>query len=329
MFRNIRATVISLVVGCCTLVPLQAAHAADPCLPSSVGVTAFAVHPGQKVGLQVNGSPLTSDCSSTDLGLVVLTYGPRTSSTYSSGSVNSSLTSWKWKNFTYEDLIAFMKEAKITDAIDAQSVLGLSFYRKDSSGQVDVSSSNSLTIGVVLDPTTAGPCHPDSVSIGTDTDGVLNSGSTYPMILNGTSSPNVCTEKDSGWLFVGYAPDGTNFANTFLAYQPDWAWGGKIGYDWFKSTLAYATPALTSDMHTGGLIEVRFWRGGNTQTQPNIDAYTFYFTSKIGSVTPPPTPTPTNKPAPRKTITITCIKGKSIKKVSGVNPKCPSGYKKK
>jgi hypothetical protein len=30
-----------------------------------------------------------------------------------------------------------------------------------------------------------------------------------------------------------------------------------------------------------------------------------------------------------KTITITCIKGKLIKKVTGLNPKCPAGYKKK
>jgi hypothetical protein len=33
--------------------------------------------------------------------------------------------------------------------------------------------------------------------------------------------------------------------------------------------------------------------------------------------------------AKRTTITITCVKGKLIKKVSGTSPKCPSGYKKK
>ena len=30
-----------------------------------------------------------------------------------------------------------------------------------------------------------------------------------------------------------------------------------------------------------------------------------------------------------KKFTITCIKGKTTKKVSGTNPKCPKGYKKK
>ena len=27
--------------------------------------------------------------------------------------------------------------------------------------------------------------------------------------------------------------------------------------------------------------------------------------------------------------TVTCIKGKTVKKVTGINPKCPSGFKKK
>ena len=31
----------------------------------------------------------------------------------------------------------------------------------------------------------------------------------------------------------------------------------------------------------------------------------------------------------KKKVTITCVKGKLTKKVTGINPKCPSGYKKK
>ena len=49
-------------------------------------------------------------------------------------------------------------------------------------------------------------------------------------------------------------------------------------------------------------------------------------------VTPTPTPTPTPtasaKPVVKK-VTITCIKGKTSKKVTAVKPKCPTGYKKK
>ena len=53
--------------------------------------------------------------------------------------------------------------------------------------------------------------------------------------------------------------------------------------------------------------------------------------------TPSPTPTseqvatplPTAKPAPVKKKTISCVKGKTVKKVTAENPKCPAGYKKK
>jgi hypothetical protein len=48
-------------------------------------------------------------------------------------------------------------------------------------------------------------------------------------------------------------------------------------------------------------------------------------------VAPAPTPSPvaTVKPAAAKKATITCVKGKTSKKVTAVNPKCPTGYKKK
>ena len=46
--------------------------------------------------------------------------------------------------------------------------------------------------------------------------------------------------------------------------------------------------------------------------------------------TPTPTPTPSVSAKPVvKAVTITCIKGKTSKKVTAVNPKCPAGYKKK
>jgi hypothetical protein len=56
---------------------------------------------------------------------------------------------------------------------------------------------------------------------------------------------------------------------------------------------------------------------------------------KLSQETPTPTPsaTPTapvvTKPAAVKKTTIICVKGKTSKKVIAVNPKCPTGYKKK
>jgi hypothetical protein len=38
---------------------------------------------------------------------------------------------------------------------------------------------------------------------------------------------------------------------------------------------------------------------------------------------------PTAKPVVAKKTTISCVKGKTVKKVTAVKPKCPTGYKKK
>jgi hypothetical protein len=49
---------------------------------------------------------------------------------------------------------------------------------------------------------------------------------------------------------------------------------------------------------------------------------------KVVAPTPSATPVATVTVA-KKSVTITCVKGKSTKKVSGTSPKCPAGYKKK
>jgi len=45
--------------------------------------------------------------------------------------------------------------------------------------------------------------------------------------------------------------------------------------------------------------------------------------------TPTATPAPTKKPVVAKKTTITCVKGKTTKKVTAVKPTCPTGFKKK
>jgi len=47
------------------------------------------------------------------------------------------------------------------------------------------------------------------------------------------------------------------------------------------------------------------------------------------TASPTPTPSAVAKPAAAKKTSITCIKGKTSKKVTAVNPTCPKGYKKK
>jgi hypothetical protein len=71
--------------------------------------------------------------------------------------------------------------------------------------------------------------------------------------------------------------------------------------------------------------------GGFTYSSPTIKV-------KLEQDAPAPTPTPTASATPTPTaskkpvvkkITITCIKGKTSKKVTAVKPKCPKGYKRK
>jgi hypothetical protein len=71
----------------------------------------------------------------------------------------------------------------------------------------------------------------------------------------------------------------------------------------------------------------------------HVRAYDFHYSaptirvkSGVALATPTATETPTPKPtaSPQaKKITITCVKGKVVKKVSAVKPACPKGYKKK
>ena len=70
----------------------------------------------------------------------------------------------------------------------------------------------------------------------------------------------------------------------------------------------------------------------------NLAAYNFTFSSptvrvkltqEVVTPTPSPSPSPSVKPVIAKKITITCVKGKTSKKVTAVKPLCPKGFKKK
>jgi hypothetical protein len=222
-----------------------------------------------------------------------------------------------------------MSEAGMTDPIDAQSVLGINFYtvatggaKVNADGSINIDKSKRIDLGIVLDPTPAGPCHPDAVSFSKSMKfEKIYKGTEYTPLLNGVASSTACTEKDPGWLFVGYGADGKTITSTYFLYQPDWFWGGTFSHDWFKATLAYATPPVT-EFVSGAAVDIRFWRSNNSATQPDVtsEAYNFVFGGYLDL---------NAAPIVAKSKTISCVKGKAIKKVSGSNPTCPKGYKKK
>jgi hypothetical protein len=94
-----------------------------------------------------------------------------------------------------------------------------------------------------------------------------------------------------------------------------------------KATVAITNTDGTNNVATSVLSQddqmIYFKVAGFTFSTPQIKVKL-----EIPKVEPTPTPTATIKPVPVQK-TITCIKGKLVKKVSAVTPKCPVGFKKK
>jgi len=67
---------------------------------------------------------------------------------------------------------------------------------------------------------------------------------------------------------------------------------------------------------------------GFTFSTPSIKVRFSQAVEPVVTPAPTPSPTATTKPAAKK-ITITCVKGKTSKKVTAIKPTCPTGYKKK
>jgi hypothetical protein len=67
---------------------------------------------------------------------------------------------------------------------------------------------------------------------------------------------------------------------------------------------------------------------GFSYSSPTVKVKLSQEAEAVVASSPTPTPSASAKPV-IKAVTITCIKGKTSKKVTAVTPKCPAGYKKK
>jgi len=148
-----------------------------------------------------------------------------------------------------------------------------------------------------------------------------------------------CTPSNRQMLFVSTSKDGLTWTTPLMLTGP-----GVEGLD-----------------PTGYEVSPNVWRIYYSQGRPGntfvVTRGVLRFTPApvvVATPTPSPTPTPTPTPtpvvtptpsatatatssatptviaiSPAKKTTITCVKGKTTKKVTAVNPKCPKGYKKK
>ena len=112
-----------------------------------------------------------------------------------------------------------------------------------------------------------------------------------------------------------------------------------------SATVTIVSNNLEQTFKTASLQENNGWIhlsvNGFTFSSPTIKVRLKQVKPEVKIPTPTPTPTPTPAPSatatkqalakPKKVVatkkTITCIKGKLTKKVTGLAPKCPSGYK--
>jgi len=130
-------------------------------------------------------------------------------------------------------------------------------------------------------------------------------------------------------------PDNTEFKGTYdLTIDADFA---RCIYGFTKAPIGATVSIVSAD----GQSQVATVVVSQKDKWIHLGAYGFTFSSPTLKVkftqvaepvaTPTPTPTPTpsaNTVVPKKTV-IVCMKGKVVKKVTAINPKCPAGYKKK
>ena len=88
----------------------------------------------------------------------------------------------------------------------------------------------------------------------------------------------------------------------------------------------------TSQVATTVISERNGWitlaAEGFTFSSPTLKVKFSQAVEPVVTPSPSATPTPAAKPVVKK-ITITCVKGKTSKKVTAIKPTCPTGYKKK
>ncbi len=121
-----------------------------------------------------------------------------------------------------------------------------------------------------------------------------------------------------------FAADGSEFSGTYDLIMSSSV--ARCIYNFTSAPISASVSITTSD---GGVQKVATTVLNERNGWLHLGAYGFGFSEPTLKVKlTQAAPTPTAKPVAKK-ITITCVKGKSIKKVTSVKPKCPSGYKKK
>ena len=210
---------------------------------------------------------------------------------------------------------------------------------------------------VFKDPASGKPGLPEAVISATSTDATATTFKRDPgfRLTGGYVDTEVLRATDGDWVMIVSTGPGGGTQKLFMATSSD-------GLAWKVNENSISSPTESALDPTGYEIEKNTWRIYYASAAPGMVVDRTYTlkraTLKLSEVqvAPTPTPTPTPTPSPSastsqsplatespsvvtkvsatpkvlaKKITITCLKGKIMKTVTAVNPKCPAGYKKK
>jgi hypothetical protein len=143
------------------------------------------------------------------------------------------------------------------------------------------------------------------------------------------SKPPTFTDGELQYRVAGVhsKPDGSDFKGVYDLVLDSTA--ARCLYKYSNAPIS-ATVSVTSS--TGGLQSVATTVVNERNGWLHLGAYGFGFSSptlKVKLTQEAPASSPSASVATVKKTSITCVKGKNMKKVTAVNPKCPTGYKKK
>jgi hypothetical protein len=210
---------------------------------------------------------------------------------------------------------------------------------------------------VLADQANAKPGLPESVVSATSTDATASSfvRDAGTRLTGGYVDTDILRATDGDWLMMVSTGPGAGTQYLYMATSKD-------GLAWDVLPNAISSNSESALDPTGYETGTNTWRiyyasaapGKRTDGNYILKRATLTWKAPVATPTPTPTPTPvatatptptptetpvptptpsatvvaTVKPAAKKT-TIRCVKGKTSKKVTAVNPKCPAGYKKK
>ncbi|MEN9688001.1 MAG: hypothetical protein RL381_1013 [Actinomycetota bacterium] len=196
---------------------------------------------------------------------------------------------------------------------------------------------------VLSDPALGNSQLPETIVSATSTDSTANSFVRDPgtRLTGGYVDSEVLRAEDGDWVMITSTGPGAGTQYLYIATSAD-------GLQWNINKNPISSPDESALDPSGYQLTENTWRIYYVSAEPGMRVDRNYQLKRatlgwkkddpksVASPTPSATSTPeaqntvTPTPvAPAKKITITCLKGKSVKKVTAVSPKCPAGFKKK